>query len=271
MRLLHYQPGKPLHISVVELKGLEIHLPPKSHFIHSGSEAAAKPAAADLLLSFGVDAVECTGAHFVLETSKPGKLPVDIAIARFRLTGSNGGSIGAEDAMKFEAELTNPRPVGTIHSTGSFGPWLVSDPGESPITGEYQFDHADLSGFKGIAAFSPPPASTRARCATWRWMATPTRPISGLPTLAMRCPCTPTSTRSWTPPMETRGWSRWMPRWAARTLPRRGRWCACRPPLRRLPPARPPARGTTLPSTSTWMRRILRTFCCWPTTLQRRC
>lgn len=148
---LHYQPGKPFHISVVELKGLEIHLPPKSHFIHSGSEAAAKPAAADLLLSFGVDAVECTGAHFVLETSKPGKLPVDIAIARFRLTGSNGGSIGAEDAMKFQAELTNPRPVGTIHSTGSFGPWLVSDPGESPITGEYQFDHADLSGFKGIA------------------------------------------------------------------------------------------------------------------------
>jgi uncharacterized glyoxalase superfamily protein PhnB len=47
--------------------------------------------------------------------------------------------------------LTNPRPVGTIHSTGSFGPWLVADPGESPIQGEYQFDHADLSGFKGIA------------------------------------------------------------------------------------------------------------------------
>jgi hypothetical protein len=41
--------------------------------------------------------------------------------------------------------------VGTIHTKGSFGPWVVKDPGESPVTGEYRFDHADLSGFKGIA------------------------------------------------------------------------------------------------------------------------
>ena len=37
--------------------------------------------------------------------------------------------------MGFEAELTNPRPVGTIHTKGSFGPWLVADPGESPVDG----------------------------------------------------------------------------------------------------------------------------------------
>ena len=53
--------------------------------------------------------------------------------------------------MGFEAELTNPRPVGTIHTKGSFGPWVVEDPGESPVTGDYQFEHADLGGFKGIA------------------------------------------------------------------------------------------------------------------------
>ena len=53
--------------------------------------------------------------------------------------------------MGFEAELTNPRPVGTIHTKGSFGPWHVDDPGESPVTGDYLFQNADLSGFKGIA------------------------------------------------------------------------------------------------------------------------
>jgi hypothetical protein len=53
--------------------------------------------------------------------------------------------------MGFEAELTNPRPVGTIHSTGRFGPWVVADPGQSPVTGDYRFDHADLASFKGIA------------------------------------------------------------------------------------------------------------------------
>jgi hypothetical protein len=41
--------------------------------------------------------------------------------------------------------------VGTIHSTGSFGPWQVGDPGESPVQGDYRFDHADLSTFNGIA------------------------------------------------------------------------------------------------------------------------
>jgi hypothetical protein len=148
---LHYQPGKPFHISVVELKGLEIHLPPKSHFVHSSIPAAAEPAAAAPLVSFGVDRIECTSAHFVLETSKPGKLPVDIAIAHFKLSNVGGGSIGRSSALAFDAELTNPRPVGTIHSSGTFGPWKVEDPGESPIQGDYQFDHADLASFKGIA------------------------------------------------------------------------------------------------------------------------
>ncbi len=148
---LHYQPGRPFHISVVELKGLEIDLPPKSHFIHASNPAAGKPAAGGPPITFALGSVECTDAHFVLETNKPGKLPINIAIARFKLTGSAGGAISRDSAMQFEAELTTPRPVGTVHSTGSFGPWLVADPGESPIEGEYRFDHADLGGFKGIA------------------------------------------------------------------------------------------------------------------------
>ena len=150
---LHYQPGKPFHISQVELKGLEIHLPPRSHFIHApvpaSGPAAPQPAAG--LGSFGVDRIECTSAHFVLETSAPGKLPVDIAIAHFNAANAAGGSIRPDSALHFEAELTNPRPFGTVHSKGTFGPWKVEDPGESPIQGDYQFDNADLSSFKGIA------------------------------------------------------------------------------------------------------------------------
>jgi hypothetical protein len=71
---------------------------------------------------------------------------MEIEIAHFKLTNVSSGG-----AMGFDAELTNPRPVGTIHSTGSFGPWQAGDPGESPINGDYRFDHADLSIFKGIA------------------------------------------------------------------------------------------------------------------------
>jgi len=147
---LHFEFGKPFHISVVELTGLDIHLPPKSHF-HHATDSPVEPPPTPALIIFGVDQIVCDNAHFVLETSKPGKLPLDFAISHFELTDSNGGYIHYGSVMHFISDLTNPKPVGIIHSTGSIGPWNNSDPGESPIQGDYTFDHADLSSFKGIA------------------------------------------------------------------------------------------------------------------------
>jgi hypothetical protein len=145
---LHYAPGQPIHISEVELKGLDVDLPPKSRFTHAAANASGAEPARDgaSLLRFQVDSIECAGAHLTLETAKPGKLPMEFRVARMKLT-----RLSAAGAMGFEAELTNPRPVGTIHATGSLGPWVIEDPGESPIAGAYRFEHADLSGFKGIA------------------------------------------------------------------------------------------------------------------------
>ena len=50
----------------------------------------------------------------------------------------------------FDAQLENPKPPGAIHTTGSFGPWVVADPGSTPVRGDYTFNHADLSVFTGI-------------------------------------------------------------------------------------------------------------------------
>jgi len=139
---LRYRAGMPIHIQVVELNGLRVKLPPKSHFGH----LAAARANGGGLVKFEVEEVEGSGAELVVGTDKPGKLPLQIAIAHFKLTG-----IGSGQAMEYAAELTNPRPVGTIHASGRFGPWLGTDPGESALDGDYQFEHADLGGFKGIA------------------------------------------------------------------------------------------------------------------------
>ena len=38
---LSYKPGKPIHISLMELKGLSVHVPPKSHFQRLQAEGAA--------------------------------------------------------------------------------------------------------------------------------------------------------------------------------------------------------------------------------------
>ncbi len=150
---LHYRPGEAIRVSQVQLKGLEIDVPPRSHFEHGakGSKAGLgqvlrPPSPGAGLLHFNVENVECNGAHLTIETSKPGKLPLEFAIAHLSLKG-----VGTGGAMGYEAELTNPRPVGTIHTKGSFGPWQVEDPGESPVTGDYLFQNADLGGFKGIA------------------------------------------------------------------------------------------------------------------------
>ncbi len=53
--------------------------------------------------------------------------------------------------LAFTVDMTNPKPVGTIRSTGIAGPWTPRDPGELPVEGDYHFDHADLSTIKGIA------------------------------------------------------------------------------------------------------------------------
>ena len=147
---LDYKSGQAIRISVVQLKGLEVDMPPRPHFEHGADEpkgTAAVPAiTGPRMLRFQVDSLECNGAHLTVETSKPGKLPLEFAIAHLTLTGIRAGG-----PMAFDAELTNPRPVGTIYTKGSLGPWLVADPGESPIVGDYRFEHADLSSFKGIA------------------------------------------------------------------------------------------------------------------------
>ena len=143
---LKLKPGKPIHISHVELKGLSVHIPPKSHFEH-GDAALIKPRGAmEALVRFEVDRMECTGAELVMETDKPGKLPLKFQIARFKVTDiAAGGKLG------FNAEVTIPKPKGTVYTTGSFGPWNGADIGESPLSGNYRFEHADLGVFKGIA------------------------------------------------------------------------------------------------------------------------
>jgi hypothetical protein len=163
---LRYRPGVPIDVSVVELKGLSVHLPPRSHLAGSEKSAAVNPklaakttaprgwgtqtdsfpsSTATKLVSFEVEKIECTGAALVIETDKPGKLPLEFDIAQLTLTGiAKGGPIG------FDAELTNPRPKGLVTATGSFA-WAGGDLGAIPLQGEYRLEHADLASFKDIA------------------------------------------------------------------------------------------------------------------------
>jgi hypothetical protein len=52
--------------------------------------------------------------------------------------------------MRFHAILINPKPIGNIDSTGSFGPFNEHVPADTPVSGTYSFSHADLGPLKGI-------------------------------------------------------------------------------------------------------------------------
>jgi hypothetical protein len=144
---LRYTSGQPIHITQIRLKGLDIRFPPRSHMQRvSEPRSAAQLSSSPLNVSVVVDAVDCADARLTMETDKPNKLPLEFAISHFHLKGVRTG-----EPLDFDAQVQNPTPPGAIRTTGSFGPWVVADPGSSPVRGNYTFNHADLSVFKGIA------------------------------------------------------------------------------------------------------------------------
>jgi len=143
---LHYQSGQPVHITQVRIKGLDIHFPPQSHMQRTTQPQSGTASPNPWNARFIIDTIDCNQARFTLETDKPNKLPLEFVINHFRARDVRSGA-----PMAFDAELENPKPPGLIRTTGTFGPWIVADPGSSPVRGNYTFKHADLSVFKGIA------------------------------------------------------------------------------------------------------------------------
>lgn len=152
---LRYRQTQALRIAEVRLAGLKIDVPPKPERekgtgIESAMERPAAPASgsngAGYLERMTVDRVVCQNAVLVLETDKPGKLPLEFDIEKMTLK-----HLAAGKPMDFEAVLTNAKPKGLIHTEGSFGPWAMEDPGESPVNGTYKFEKANLGDFNGIA------------------------------------------------------------------------------------------------------------------------
>jgi AsmA-like C-terminal region len=130
----------PAHVNTVYVKGLELNLPPKQERAQMKNVAPQGGK-----IGIIVDHLVSDTAQLVINTDKPGKLPLLFSIERLTMT-----RVGPNEPMHFEADLVNPKPVGNIHSGGSFGPWQADSPRDSPIQGTYSFSHADLSTIKGI-------------------------------------------------------------------------------------------------------------------------
>jgi hypothetical protein len=144
----------PVHISDLNLEGLEIRVGPKHHSDDEVQKKprpavggnGAKPRYATHLADFVVNNVNAEGAKLYVLRKDPSREPLLFDLRKLELH-----TAGAREPMKFTAELTNPKPPGLIETTGRFGPWNFDDAGSTPVGGHYDFEHADLSVFNGIS------------------------------------------------------------------------------------------------------------------------
>jgi hypothetical protein len=135
--LLH----SPTHIDRVYLRGLSLNIPPKNERQQMTNFRSGHGKA-----KIYVDDFVCDSAQLVINTSRPGKLPLVFDIQNLEMTATKPGQ-----ALRFQADLSNPKPIGMIHTSGWFGPWQETNPPDTPVKGAYAFHDADLSTIHGIA------------------------------------------------------------------------------------------------------------------------
>jgi AsmA-like C-terminal region len=129
------------HIYRVLVQGLQVHLPA----LHSGDSSSGPK------FSFGNSKVtigEIIATESMVEVERSSAPALRFDIHEFTL-----GSVGGNSAMSYQLAMHNPEPPGEIRVKGPLGPWQADKVGQTPLSGSYTFDQADLSSFSGIAGF----------------------------------------------------------------------------------------------------------------------
>jgi len=126
-------------VNFVSIDGMEINIPPKDERPKLEDSEKSNSAIA-------FENVQIRDAVLTLLPKDASKPPLRFHIARLHLQ-----SVSSNSASRYDADLTIPKPPGTIKSSGNFGPWDASTPGDTPLKGDYTFDNADLGIFNGIA------------------------------------------------------------------------------------------------------------------------
>jgi hypothetical protein len=129
-------------VDSVELDGLQIRVPPR----RPGSPPAVRLNEA-LARKYAVTIrrIHADDAVLLILPGDPSRAPRE-----FRLHHLDLRSIAFDRPAQFSASLTNPIPAGEIDTSGSFGPWNAESPADTPVSGDYDFRHADLATLRGL-------------------------------------------------------------------------------------------------------------------------
>ncbi len=90
--------------------------------------------------------IVANGAAVEFASKDPEKPPL-----RFDIHEASLQNVGWSGPLTYRVRVHNPEPPGEVTATGKFGVWNTNNPGETPVSGEYKFEQADLSVYDGIA------------------------------------------------------------------------------------------------------------------------
>jgi hypothetical protein len=93
-----------------------------------------------------VDEVIANGSFIEFEDKNPRKTPF-----RFDVHQASFHNVEWGKPIAYRLKLHNPNPPGEIGASGKFGPWAQGGAEQTPFSGQYTFEHADLGVYGGIA------------------------------------------------------------------------------------------------------------------------
>jgi hypothetical protein len=122
-------------VSQIKAEGMLISLPPL---------ASAAPFHTSRS-SISYDEIVADGTIIEFDSSDP-KTPA----LRFEVQQALLRDVSWKSPLTYQVKVHNPQPPGIVTAQGKFGVWQQGSAGETPISGEYKFDQADLSVYDGI-------------------------------------------------------------------------------------------------------------------------
>ncbi len=124
------------HVPRITAVGAHIFVPP------FGSNVAFRTPPSSTV----VDELVANGSYVEFESKDPHAPPF-----RFDVHEATLNHVQSDAAIHYRLKFHNPNPPGEIAVSGIFGAWASGHPEDTPISGDYTFDHADLGVYGGIA------------------------------------------------------------------------------------------------------------------------
>jgi len=131
-------------VDEVQVKGLHVLIAPPDESGQARNVIPLTTSTSGYSITIGVISVD--GALLEFMPRQPERESFMLRVHRLTLD-----HVGEGQSIPYHVALFNTEPPGEIQADGEIGPWNEGDPGSTPVTGSYTYEHANLAVFDGIS------------------------------------------------------------------------------------------------------------------------